>query len=166
MRVFKESQRFNQPWIIILIILTIVIHTIITVKQYLHHKIPLSEFIFALGLFILLGGFIFLFKLNTRIDEVGVHYQFFPFHWTYRVKKWNEIQQIYTRKYDPLTEYGGWGIKSRNLFKMKSGIAYNISGNIGIQLVLKNGKKILLGTHKQNEADSCINHYFNSNNHD
>jgi len=39
--------------------------------------------------------------------------------------------------------------KNRNLFKGgKVGIAYNVKGNMGLQLYLKNGAKILIGTQK------------------
>jgi hypothetical protein len=44
-----------------------------------------------------------------------------------------------------LAEYGGWGVKG---FSGKNR-AYNISGNIGLQLTLKNGYKILIGTNNQ-----------------
>jgi hypothetical protein len=39
--------------------------------------------------------------------------------------------------------YGGWGIK-RGI----GGLAYNVSGNQGLQLVLTDGRKILIGTQK------------------
>jgi hypothetical protein len=53
-----------------------------------------------------------------------------------------EIQRYEIRKYSPLLDYGGWGIKKR----FKWGRAYNVSGNIGLQLYLKTGKKVLFGT--------------------
>jgi len=38
----------------------------------------------------------------------------------------------------------------------KAGVAYNISGNMGLQLELKNGKKILLGTRKPTELEDVL----------
>ena len=40
-------------------------------------------------------------------------------------------------------EYGGWGIKGKRHKK-----AYTVSGNYGIQFLLKNGKMIMIGTQK------------------
>ena len=53
----------------------------------------------------------------------------------------HEIENVYPREYSPVAEYGGWGIRYG-----KSGSAYNMRGNRGIQLELKNGKEFLIGT--------------------
>ena len=42
---------------------------------------------------------------------------------------------------------------------IRKGKALNIKGNIGIQIIFKNGKKLLLGTQKQNEAKMVIETY-------
>ena len=44
------------------------------------------------GVFIiLLVSLLFYFmKLKTRVDEIGVHYQFYPFNFSYKVISWNE----------------------------------------------------------------------------
>lgn len=57
------------------------------------------------------------------------------------------------RLYRPIKEFGGWGM--RTAFNGKNGKAYNVSGNVGIQLELKNGSKTLLGTQKGKEAKSA-----------
>ena len=60
-----------------------------------------------------------------------------------------------------LLEYGGWGLKGGLLWKKSKGIAINVSGNIGIQLELKNGKKLLIGTQKLQEAKQVLDTYKN-----
>lgn len=42
-----------------------------------------------------------------------------------------------------LLEFGGWGFR---VVTMNADKAYNVSGNMGLQLVLMNGKKLLIGT--------------------
>jgi len=64
---------------------------------------------------------------------------------------WNEITQSYVRKYNPITEYGGWGLR----WGLK-GKAYNMSGNKGIQLVLNGNIRLLIGTNKAEEADEVL----------
>jgi hypothetical protein len=57
-----------------------------------------------------------------------------------------ELSKYEIRTYQPIREYGGWGIRYGS-----SGKAYNISGNTGMQLELKDGTRILLGTQKPEE---------------
>ncbi len=80
--------------------------------------------------------------LQTYINEEGVFVRFFPFQFRYKFYNWNTIRASYVRKYSPVCEYGGWGIRvGFNATK-----AYTMSGNIGLQLILHNGKKVLIGT--------------------
>ena len=161
MKIFKEEQRFNQIWLILLILVSLLVPIGIIIKEYIKDPSSLTttELITIIGIMIVASGIIFVFKLTTRIDEEGVHYKFFPFHWNFKVITWNEIKNIYVRKYYPLSEYGGWGLKSGAIWNNSKGKAINVSGDIGIQLVLKNGKKLLIGTQKQHEAENVIATY-------
>ncbi len=70
-----------------------------------------NEFILTLSGILVSVAFIFFFKLTTRIDEKGIHYQFFPFHFKLKKIAWSEITSATVRTYDPIGEYGGWGLK-------------------------------------------------------
>ena len=161
MKVFKEEQRFNQPWLIVLILISVLVPIGITINKYMKDPSSFStvEFISLMGVMILVSGFIFLFKLSSRIDEKGIHYKFFPFHWSFKIINWNEIDNAYVRTYNPIGEYGGWGLKGGILWNASKGKAINVSGDIGIQLELKNGKKLLIGTQKQSEVESVLATY-------
>ncbi len=43
----------------------------------------------------------------------------------------------------------------------KNGIAINVKGDIGIQLTLNYGKKILIGTQNRDVIDGLLNRYLN-----
>ncbi|NNK23981.1 MAG: hypothetical protein HKP48_12015 [Winogradskyella sp.] len=88
-----------------------------------------------------------------------MHYQFFPFHLKTRVLEWDQISNAHVRIYDPITEYGGWGLKGGALWNKSKGIAINIKGDIGIQLELASGKKILIGTQLKDQANSTLENY-------
>ncbi|MBC3847068.1 hypothetical protein H8K90_11800 [Winogradskyella echinorum] len=168
MRIFKEEQRFNQLWLIILIIISTMMPIGIIIGTYIKNPKSFSsiELVLLIGLILFASGFIFLFKLSTRIDEKGIHYKFFPFHWSYKITAWHDINKAYIRKYDALSEYGGWGFKGGKLWNKSKGKAINVSGDIGIQLELKNGKKLLIGTQKKNEVESVLATYKTKINHD
>lgn len=159
MRVFKEEQRFNQSWLIVLVFISAIIPIALIVKEYIEDPNAFStlEFILIILLLLFFSGFIFILKLSTKIDEKGIHYKFFPLHSKYKTIAWNSINKAYVRTYNPISEYGGWGIKGG--WNKSRGKAINVSGNIGVQLELKNGKKLLIGTRKQFEVKNTLAYY-------
>ena len=157
MRIFKEEQRFTQTWLIIIIVISLIVTLAIILKEI--DKLTTSEIIISIGTIILASGLIFLFKLTTRIDEKGIHYKFFPFHLKFKTVVWNDIENAYMRTYDAISEYGGWGIRGGALWYKAKSKAINISGNIGIQLELKDGKKLLIGKNKKEQAQDVLSTY-------
>jgi hypothetical protein len=168
MKVFIETQRFNQWWfrLLILLVATISIGTI--VKSYSNVQsepvpfwISLVAGLLTLMLVLSLG---FLIKLETKIDELGIHYGFWPFYSKLKLIGWSEIEKCTIRKYSPIVEYGGWGYCMG--FFSKNGSALNVKGNIGIQIVFKGGKQQLIGTQKKEDAMKVLatyNHKIRSN---
>jgi hypothetical protein len=156
MKRFKETQRFDQWWlrIVLLIVFLVTIIPIITLTSENGFDTSFSWAIIFPTLITLLVLLLFFYlKLDTTIDSKGIHYKFFPF--STKTILWHDISECYVRTYSPLREYGGWGIRYG-----LNGKAYNVKGNKGIQVVLKSGKKILFGTQNETEAESVILTYF------
>lgn len=108
--------------------------------------------LFAILLGLLPAVLVFTMRLETRIDREGIHYRFFPVHRKQRTILWDQVETITVREYSPIREYGGWGIR----ISPRNGLALNVGGRMGIQLELTNGKRILLGTQKAEEAARII----------
>lgn len=159
MKIFKEEQRFTQTWLIVLLAVSVFVPITLIINEYYKENTTMTtnEFIFTLLGILVSVSIIFLFKLTTRIDEIGIHYQFFPFHFSLKTISWSEITSAKVRTYDPIGEYGGWGLKGG--WSKSRGKAINVSGDIGIQLQLKNGKKLLIGTKMKNEATRVLETY-------
>ncbi len=51
------------------------------------------------------------------------------------------VREAYAREVQPMQEFGGWGIR-RGL----AGYAFSIRGNRGVQLVLRSGRRLLIGS--------------------
>jgi hypothetical protein len=156
MRIFEEEQKFIQLWLHILLIVSFISGVVLITREWIlstndDTNVKIGFFV-ALGSMILVYGLIYSFELKTRIDEKGIHYRFIPFHLSIKFIAWDELNNAYVRKYDPISEFGGWGIKGRVLKRKSKGVAFNIKGNIGLQLELQNGKKILIGTQKEEEV--------------
>jgi len=166
MRIFKEKQAFTQSWLIILIVLSAVVPIGIITNEFLKENSTIGFKEFSLIVLLILVSIVpvFFFKLKTRIDEIGIHYQFFPFHLSFKTILWKEIKKVETRKYDAVSEFGGWGLKGGLFWKKKNGVAYNVKGDMGIQLELTNGKKILIGTQKQKDVIFVLKSHTSENN--
>ena len=162
MKVFIEEQSFKKWWLLIIILISFVgvLFPFLFMKEE-SLEIESETFLGITITFItmfLTFGFIYSIKLNTKINEQGIFYRYFPIHFSKKFIPWNEIDSCAIRKYNSFSEYGGYGYRIR-LFGKNKGKALNTGGNIGIQLELKNGKKLLIGTHKQQEVETVLRTY-------
>ena len=143
---FKEDQTFVGTWMWYLVI-------VMMVFAMLGASIPLllkgaTESIVGMTIVALLSfGLLFLMhqsRLYVSIDPKGLYYRFPPFVSQERKLTLGDLSEIYVRKYRPLWEYGGWGYR----YRFRAGRALSVNGNTGLQLVLKNGKRLLIGTQR------------------
>jgi hypothetical protein len=150
---FKEKQGFNQGWLRFLMPALVSIAVIISIIQFYTNDDSLAEAIVAIILFAILTAILFTIQMKTEIKAAGIYVQFAPFQRKPSFYPWENIRAVYIRQYNPLQEYGGWGMRSG---LMGRGTAYNISGTIGIQLVFKNGKRHLIGTRQPHKAAEAL----------
>lgn len=156
---FSEKQRFTQWWfwLILLSVNALFVYGIIQ-QVVLGHPFgdkPISNtgFLIVAGGMIALSVMLFTTQLRTNITVDGIDVRLFPFHFRTKHFNWSDIEKAYVRQYSPISEYGGWGLR----YSLSgSGKAYNISGNMGLQLELKNGKKLLIGTKKAEELEAML----------
>jgi len=87
------------------------------------------------------------FTLTTQIRSDGIYVRFPPFQPSFAKFYWRDISEVYIRNYNALTEYYGWGIKIS-----PNGTGYIVAGDVGIQIVFKNGNKVLITTQKPGEV--------------
>jgi len=157
---FREEQQFRQPWIWMIIIPIIMGGLFLFAfgfnKQLLQgepfgdNPMPDAGLIIT-GVFsiLMMVGLTFLFynmKLVVEIRRDGLYFRYPPMINKFKKISKEEIEKIEVRQYKPIKEYGGWGIKTG---AKNYGKAYNVRGNIGLQLHLKNGNKILFGTQRK-----------------
>ena len=152
--IFEEKQQMIKTKIGILVVLLSIISVSVLVRQLLvtsqNTTGPLA--IYAIVLIIVLG-LLWLFltaTLTTRLTQEGITIHYPPF-----IKRkhfaWSDISKVYTRQYKPIREFGGWGFRNNGKC-----LAYNVSGNFGLQLEFTAGKNILVGSQKQAELTAFI----------
>jgi hypothetical protein len=162
---YKETQRFTQWWLWVLILVPVALTwygtylQLILKKPFGNHPAPDSVMliiwiIFGIGLPLL---FIKV-RLETEVRYKGLYVRFSPFQFKFRAILYDNIESYEIRTYSGLKEYGGYGIRYGT-----QGKAYNVSGNQGMQLKLKKGKDFLVGTQDPvqffNALDSAIKSY-------
>jgi len=147
---FKEEQKFRQAWVWIIILVSLVAWTYSVIASFMDDKNEglTNDAIIVIAMGIIPLALLYLFfsiKLLTNVDQDGIHYKFTILQRKFKTIKPEEISTYEIRKYNALTEYGGYGIR---LGRGHRGKAFNVGGNMGMQFVFKNGKKFLLGTHQ------------------
>jgi hypothetical protein len=165
MKTFNESQKFDQWWFQAIIYGSILIGIgpllYSCYKQILLGEVTGDNPMSNTGLIlttVLVGALMFgvwwlslVMKLSTRIDRTGIYIRFFPFHLKEKYYPWDEITHYEVVQYNPIKDYGGWGVRYG-----RKGKAFNVKGNMGLLLTLYGNKSILIGTQKENELSNFL----------
>ena len=154
---YREVQYFRQRWILLLALAAAgvawygFILQIVLGQEFGTNPSP-DWVMWLIWLIVGIGLPLLIYKANlvieVRRDYIFIH--FIPF--TSRKIGFDEIKHIEARTYNPILEYGGWGIRWG--FGKKR--AYNISGNQGVGLTLNNGENILIGSQNPDELARII----------
>ena len=150
---FNESQKFTQWWIWVPLIGLGLIPVYGLYKQLIkgepfgsNQMSDIGLVLFAILMFAFLA-FIYLITLKTEIDKDEIRIQFFPI--LRKTFKWEDVVSAEVQTYGFV---GGWGIRKWT----KYGTVYNIQGNSGLLLHMKNGRKYLIGTQKEAELKTFL----------
>ena len=142
---FTEIQRFTQWWFWAFLIGLLCLPLYGIYKQIFQGQPwgdnPMPDtglWIFLLGTLAFLGFFLYI-ELRTEIDQKGIRVRLRPI--ATKVFKWENIERV-----EPIT-YGfvGYGLR----FSFKHGTVYNIRGNKGVAVYLKDGGRYVVGTQQQ-----------------
>ena len=152
-KAFKETQKFSQWWLWLILLFIGALPILGIYKQLIIGEKfgdkPMSDLgliIFAVFVFSLIAMFWFM-QLKTEIDQNEIRMRFFPL-----VKKrvsWEEIKNAEIVNYGFV---GGWGIR----LSTKYGTVYNMKGDKGLAIALTDGKKFLIGTQKPEELTAIL----------
>ena len=156
---FKEEQYFSNPWfwVFLIVVFTasltptcVALYSgLVLGKPYGENPSSTESLIIILAILVVLYLFVVLMfkkmKLVTEVNQDGFFYSYPPFITKSRKIDPDEIAEFKIRKYRPIREYSGWGIR----YSWEgSGRAFSVKGKTGLQLYLTNGKKILFGTQR------------------
>lgn len=155
--IFREEQRFTQAWLWILLVgglglsVASVLPIFIKCQQrpwppalWLSVAFPV---LFMLAILILFASI----RMVTEVRSDAIQVSFRPFQGKPKAIPYSEIAEYRSVTYRPIFEYGGWGIR-----RGRTGHAYNVSGNQGLLLALKNGRTFLIGSQQPERLKAAV----------
>ena len=157
---FREVQYIRRVWWIMLLVVGMAAlmwwgfwQQIILGQPWGSNPAP-DWMMWLLWLFVGVGMpvFFWIMKLVVEVRPDGVSIRYYPL--TRRLIPYDQIAQVTAREYSPIGEFGGWGI--RGIPSKSKKIAYNISGSEGVELMLVNGRTVMLGSQKAQELALAI----------
>ena len=152
---FKEEQRFSRNALWVTVLFLPVLMLVVLFYQLYSGKLvgdyPMSNLsITLLSIIYFVPAILtFLFvKLTLVVDHEKIMYG-----WNVPNKDLNEIRFAEISSYS-IVEYKfvGYGYRISKVY----GTVYNVSGNIGLQIVKNSGERILLGTHRAVELKNVL----------
>ena len=153
---FTETQKFSNKLLWCILSAVLLVSAFLPLKNYYYFSYTTFKDFIPLLIALSVVLFFAVAKLETRISEEGIRYRFFPLQRTFRVIWKRDIKSITVVRYNPLLDYGGWGIRFG-----RKGWAYNVRGNIGITVETSSGKRILLGSQQsEKELKAFIEKYY------
>ena len=160
---FREVQRFRQWWLWVLLLVT-ALGTIGLFGYGIFIQViqgtpwgdrPMSDaglIITGVATTVLTVGLVALLlsaRLITEVRSDGLHIRFFPMRW--KVIPYDSIASYQARTYHPIRDYGGWGIRWG-----REGKAYIVGGDEGLQLLLDDQRKVLIGSQRIQELEAAV----------
>lgn len=154
---FEEDQRFRQPWLILVVVFVcaIVFTSVFLSLQSLTPAslgtIRVAGMISGIVATALVVITLLVSRLRVRVDHQSLDISFRPF--VHRRIRLQDIAEFEPRTYRPLVDASGWGVHYSFTGK---GWAYNVSGDRGVQIRLKNGAWLLIGSQKPDELAQAL----------
>jgi hypothetical protein len=153
---FREEQSFRQRWIWVPLLLPLLFVSagllwLLTrppgsVPPQLWRSLAATDLVLA-------AVTLWLYKMRL-VTEVRAGYLVLHFQWLWR-RRWipfTDIQSYRVVTYNPVAEYGGWGIR----YGAAGDKAYNVSGTRGVRLEFTNGGRLLIGSQRPEELARAL----------
>ncbi len=155
--IFREVQRWRDVWWVMALVLGLAALQWWIFYMQIVRGIPVGNnpgsnlLVFIIWLIFGIGFPIFFFRLHMVVEVIpgAVNICFRPF--VNRQILAEQIVRVESRTYQPIGEFGGWGIRGWG-----DRVAYNVRGNAGVELTLIDGRRVLIGTQRADELAGAI----------
>jgi hypothetical protein len=163
---FEETQRFRQPWLWALLVVSTLPAFVLVVVVVVDDAGGLTADIYPmLGAITLLmwGPLVFFYRaeLRTEVRTDGLYLKLFPLHLSVRHVPCEAIETHATTSFSPIGEYGGVGVR-HNPTVYRWGVsfeepkAYIVQGGDGVRLDRTDRRPLVVGTQRPEELHAAL----------
>jgi hypothetical protein len=143
--IFFERQHFDRRWWLVALSAPVVLALV-----WLTADTGFAVVMTLIFLVVVIGWLVVLqMHLDVTVDATAVTIQLRPIANT--AIPLDEIAAARARKYRPIREFGGWGVRG-----IRTRRAYNARGDEGVELTLKDGRSIMIGSQHAAELEAAI----------
>ena len=146
---FHEEQRFAWPmWAVVaLVAIPVVAYS---AEIAMRDPARVLQFMFIPILFLLILALLALARLDTDVDDRGVHVNFHLL-WPARHIPLDDIERAHAMDYNPIF-YGGWGVH----YLFLRGWSFDAGGGHGVRIETRSGARVMIGSHRAAELEAAI----------
>ncbi len=144
--IFKEKQCYTKSKVILLAIITLLVSAFFI---NLFIQTPYDKTAVMLGGVICVGYlagvtfYLWRLQLKTTISNKKIKFKYSPLHAKKQTIKTDEVEDYQVVKTPLLAKLSGWDVQFNTMEEV-----YSLSGRTGLELILKDGKHIFIGTKK------------------
>lgn len=140
-----QVQRRFLPWLLVVVIWFIALWQIS--NNDLSDENLLFDIMLLLVVPILMTVVLLFFKLTVKINEEYLYLRMMPFQWKYHKVKLDDILGATIMEYNTGRLFQAWGFGSLRTGKYRS---YTVKGYYGVEITIKDGRRIFVGTEYPN----------------
>lgn len=137
---YRESQKLFPLWLILVLSASFIPVAIVLISSE-------TNFSLVIGYLLIITGLLFsasTIRLHLYLDSKVIIVKYFPFLLKPKKIELSNVIELKVRKYSPLREFGGWGVRFNFLNKA---ICYNTPGtNYLLDILLNNSKRVQIST--------------------
>lgn len=153
---FREVQFARQWWVTLLLVITTgatlygLFQQLVLGRPWGNHPVSNEAFLLIEGALVAFVIWIHLIRLETRVEDDALVIRYTGLWPTRRIPLW-DISQARAVTYNPLLSCGGWGVRWRG-----KGMVYNARGNRGVEIELRDGRNVLIGSQRPDELTETL----------
>jgi len=147
---YHEEQHFHDLLMGLLVLAMLFVVFVTTVAVVFSRPNDALLLAIAPVVVVLVAALISLSHLDVDVTDSGVSIAF-RYLWPTRRIAFGDIVGLEVKRYRPLIDYGGWGVRLG-----PAGWAYTTGGDVGVKLRLRKGIPVLIGSRHPSELEAAI----------
>src|SRR5919204_6104974 len=147
---YHEEQHFYGALTGLLILAMLFVVFVTVMAVFLSHPDEALLLAIAPVVVVLIAALISLSHLDVDVTDTGVSIAFRGI-WPTRRIAFEDIVGLEVKRYRPLLDYGGWGVRLGS-----AGWAYTTGGSVGVKIRLRKGVPVLIGSAHPHELEAAI----------